>query len=303
MIDESLEGAQIFLPLVSADFLASDYCYQKEMHRALEKHDLNELVVVPIVVRPCAWKNSPLAKIQVLPLHGKPVANWRNHDEAWSNIIEALLEIVPSLAKPAGRRARDTSFKVGVFGTTGSGKSALCNALIDHIAVRESDIAHVSRRVKVIEFAPGADLNNISLHVCPGIGATPEQDIEYEKIYNDVVRDVDMSLWVLRSDIRILTPDCVFINRYFRQAICESSGFRLVMNMVDKMEPAMDWNKHESKPGPSQAINIERRKSYISGVLRVPDDFIIPVSCAEGYNVKHLKSQIVKAASSKHSVR
>lgn len=82
VIDENLEGAHMFLPLISADFFVSDYCYQKEMHRALEKHDLNELLVVHIIVRPCTWKESPIAKIQVLPLHGKPIDSWRNHDKA-----------------------------------------------------------------------------------------------------------------------------------------------------------------------------------------------------------------------------
>lgn len=95
------------------------------------------------------------------------------------------MKILPSLTKPASRRALGTSFKVGVFGTTGSGKSAFCNALIDRVAVRESDIAHVARRVQIIDSAPG--LNNISLYVCPGIGATPEQDAAYEKIYQEIV--------------------------------------------------------------------------------------------------------------------
>ena len=37
-IDSNLEAADIVLLLVSADFIASDYCYDKEMARALEKH-------------------------------------------------------------------------------------------------------------------------------------------------------------------------------------------------------------------------------------------------------------------------
>src|SRR2546421_2433710 len=37
-IDEHLEAASIILLLISPDFLASDYCYEIEMQRALERH-------------------------------------------------------------------------------------------------------------------------------------------------------------------------------------------------------------------------------------------------------------------------
>src|SRR3954451_13883602 len=37
-IEQHLEAAGVILHLVSADFLASDYCYEKEMKRALERH-------------------------------------------------------------------------------------------------------------------------------------------------------------------------------------------------------------------------------------------------------------------------
>jgi len=38
-IDEHLNTAHVILLLVSDDFLASDYCYDIEMKRALERHD------------------------------------------------------------------------------------------------------------------------------------------------------------------------------------------------------------------------------------------------------------------------
>jgi|ERR1039458_7559149 internalin A len=38
-IDRNLEQAQVVLLLISADFLASDYCWGIEMKRALEQHE------------------------------------------------------------------------------------------------------------------------------------------------------------------------------------------------------------------------------------------------------------------------
>ncbi len=45
-IDEHLERASVILLLISADFLASDYCYGIEMRRALERHKASEARVI-----------------------------------------------------------------------------------------------------------------------------------------------------------------------------------------------------------------------------------------------------------------
>src|SRR5438105_15040382 len=46
-IDTHLETASVILLLVSADFLASNYCYGVEMKRALERQEAGEARVVP----------------------------------------------------------------------------------------------------------------------------------------------------------------------------------------------------------------------------------------------------------------
>ncbi len=55
-IDENLERADLILLLISADFMNSDYCYDIELKRALERHEANEARVVPIIVRRVAWR-------------------------------------------------------------------------------------------------------------------------------------------------------------------------------------------------------------------------------------------------------
>jgi len=90
-IDHHLESAQIILLLLSSDFLASDYCYDLEMRRALERHEAGEARVIPIVLRPAdnLWK-SPFGKLQALPTDGKAVTLWANEDEAFANIARGI---------------------------------------------------------------------------------------------------------------------------------------------------------------------------------------------------------------------
>ncbi len=96
-IDAHLEQADIVLLLVSADFLASDYCYDVEWKRAKARHDAAQARVVPIIVRDVSWHSAPFAKLQALPTDGKAVTTWDNRDTAWRNVAEGIEEVVVEL--------------------------------------------------------------------------------------------------------------------------------------------------------------------------------------------------------------
>ena len=98
-IDNELESAQIVLLLISPDFLASDYCYDIEMKRALERHERKEARVIPIILRPVDWKSAPFGKLQALPKDGKPVVEWRPRDAGFKNVAEGIHRAVEEIAK------------------------------------------------------------------------------------------------------------------------------------------------------------------------------------------------------------
>jgi internalin A len=92
-IDDNLERADIILLLVSADFIASDYCYEIELKRALERHEKREARVIPVIVRDVNWLNAPFAKLQALPKDGLAVTKWADKDSAWRNVSEGIEKV------------------------------------------------------------------------------------------------------------------------------------------------------------------------------------------------------------------
>lgn len=90
-LDSHLESSQIILLLISSDFLASDYCYDIEMTRALERHEARAARVIPVILRPVDhWDQSPFGKLQALPTDGKPVTLWANTDAAFADIARGI---------------------------------------------------------------------------------------------------------------------------------------------------------------------------------------------------------------------
>jgi len=93
-IDEQLQSADIILLLVSIDFIASDYCYDKEMKLAIKKHEHGDSLVVPIILKPVSWHSAPFGHLQALPKDGKPITTWRNRDSAWVDVVDGISKMV-----------------------------------------------------------------------------------------------------------------------------------------------------------------------------------------------------------------
>jgi hypothetical protein len=99
-IDSHLNSADIVLLLVSSDFLASDYCYSKEMMQALTRHKAGQARVIPIILRSVFWKGTPFEKLQVLPKNGKAVtsSHWQDRDEAWFDVVQGIYIAVEEMS-------------------------------------------------------------------------------------------------------------------------------------------------------------------------------------------------------------
>ena len=103
-VNKHLKTADVILLLVSPDFMDSDYCYTMEMELAIQRHEAREAWIIPIILRPCEWKHSPLGRFQALPNRAIPVSNnkWKNQDEAFSDIAQGIRRVVNDLRKSKG---------------------------------------------------------------------------------------------------------------------------------------------------------------------------------------------------------
>lgn len=93
-IDENLESSDIILLLVSPYFLASDYCYDIEMERALELHKNGSARVIPIILEHCDWQKADFGKLMALPKDGKPVTDYPNQHKAFLEIAQGIRKAI-----------------------------------------------------------------------------------------------------------------------------------------------------------------------------------------------------------------
>lgn len=98
-INRHFEEADIVLLLVSSDFINSDYCYDVEMKRAVERHDLGQAVVIPVILRSCHWHDLPFGKLLAATPDGKPVTQYPSLDDGFYQVVDAITRALKTLPK------------------------------------------------------------------------------------------------------------------------------------------------------------------------------------------------------------
>lgn len=99
-IYQELETSQIILLLVSPYFLASDYCYNREMTKAMEMHKSKQACVIPVILNPCDWPSAPFGKLMAVPTDGRPITKYPNHHDAYLEITTAIREATSRFSRP-----------------------------------------------------------------------------------------------------------------------------------------------------------------------------------------------------------
>jgi hypothetical protein len=101
-ISDNLESADIILLLVSPYFIASDYCYEVEMKRSLEKHEKDEAIVIPVILEPCDWHDLPFGKILAATKDGKAISKFPNIHDGFLEVTKAVKDAAKRIS-PCGK--------------------------------------------------------------------------------------------------------------------------------------------------------------------------------------------------------
>ena len=97
-----LERADLYLLLISASFIQSNYCYEREFARALARQKAGIARIVPIIARECDWQLDELRQFKALPDDGKAIISrhWHTPDEAFFNVASGLRAFLQKEKKP-----------------------------------------------------------------------------------------------------------------------------------------------------------------------------------------------------------
>ncbi|MFZ4635725.1 MAG: SUMF1/EgtB/PvdO family nonheme iron enzyme [Saprospiraceae bacterium] len=105
----NLKTADVVLLLISDYFFESDYIKSVELREALDGHERQENVVVPVILHDCLWNHHhEIKKLQALPTDAKPVyadEHWKKPELGFNDVARGIVRILED-AETHNRRLR-----------------------------------------------------------------------------------------------------------------------------------------------------------------------------------------------------
>jgi hypothetical protein len=71
----------------------------------MERQKGGELVIVPVILKPCDWQSSPLQQFKAVPKDGRPICEWTNRDSAFLDVVMELRRLVTAKHDTRDQRA------------------------------------------------------------------------------------------------------------------------------------------------------------------------------------------------------
>lgn len=179
---------------------------------------------------------------------------------------------------------------IGIMGKSGAGKSSLCNALFQQPVCLTSDLTACTREPQRLVLTVGERC--MTLVDLPGVGETPEYDEAYLALYQNLLAELDLIIWVLRADDRARATDIV-THRALLACGADPSRFLFVVTQADRIPP-LPRHSGQNSPSAEQYLSLAAVSALVAGQL--PSSFpVMAVSAHTGYNLPGLVELMVHA--------
>jgi hypothetical protein len=144
-IARELDAADIFILLVSADFIASMFCFEKELETALWRQRQGRVRIIPVLVKPADFANLPFGRYQALPRDLRPVITWENPDAAWVEVARGVREAVEEIYRartvlPSPRESVDRNSGRSLLGQQLTEYYGASNCVVDGTVAEQRGI-------------------------------------------------------------------------------------------------------------------------------------------------------------------
>lgn len=180
---------------------------------------------------------------------------------------------------------------IGIMGKTGVGKSSLCNALFRSKVCAVNAVEACTRSPQRVRLRFGN--HYLTLMDLPGVGESQQRDNEYRELYRQLLPELDMVLCVLKADDRAFAVEEQFYQGVFAQYNGPLPPVLWVLNQVDKIEPAEQWNWPSAQPSALQAERIAQKQQAVARQLRIAEADILPVSVRGRYRLSRLVEAMI----------
>ncbi len=204
---------------------------------------------------------------------------------------------------------REKNFKVAIIGQSGVGKTTTLNAIFG----LNGYVHNIKEETKEVEEKtfPMEDGFKLAVYDMPGLNNDIDKDIEYEKLYQQILPDCDVIVYIINAHSKDFGEDCRILKNIILP-ICKNSidpnngknksdNIVLAVNKVDTIgesvdpnNPKLKWDILSNLPTPELQHCIQTRLNDIGDKLisenlvgkdAIPDEKVVFYSAVFNYNL------------------
>lgn len=162
------------------------------------------------------------------------------------------------------KRLTERPFRVAVIGQSGVGKSTTLNSVFG-LSNYVSNIAEGTTEITEKIF-PVRDGFNLSVYDMPGLNNDIDKDVEYEKLYRQILPECDVIVYIINAHSRDIGEDCRILKEIVLP-ICNQNSIKdniiLAFNKIDAIGETEDPNDPELKWDLVENLPTEKLKKVI----------------------------------------
>ena len=175
--------------------------------------------------------------------------------------------------------------KLALIGKTGVGKSSLCNVLHGSKIAEVNDVEACTREKQRISVCQG----HLHVYDFPGIGENQDRDREYASLYNTSLSEMDVIIWLIKSDDRSFSIEETFYEKVVNPIVISNRiPIYFAISQCDKMNPIREWDRNLHKPSQKQLNNLEIKAKEVETTFRLDGSSVQFFSGEENFNVEQV---------------
>ncbi len=284
-IQSKLDSAQIILLLVSSDFIASRYCQETEIKRAMERHEAGKARVLPIILRNCFWHVTPFGRLQALPQNGTPVMDvgtWPTWDDAFYSITEGIHKVASSFSQPVESKPLQAAAKVPVETAVSNTQDQYRKQVQEYLVDRHLTVFHEARLEllrKQLKLPEAEAQRILSEELAPIEQAREAYRSALSRLIEIGCYPLDektqRELNLFRQELRLTDPEVVEIERPILETASKAAAAAEYKLEVSGSECGIDHTKLRDllEVGDYKAADQETYEVMIRAVEKEPGDY------------------------------
>lgn len=93
-ISRNINNADIIFLLISPNYIASYYCFEKELQVAVKRHKKNNCLVIPVILKKFNEGNYPFNGLMYVPTDGRPISSFKPHNDGLVDAFKGICKLL-----------------------------------------------------------------------------------------------------------------------------------------------------------------------------------------------------------------